>query len=182
MSLIKGVYNVRAPLSQIVNGYTFTGENRNVGLSPSDEFMLDLTCDDIPRPNNTDISLVSNNKLFIRKVKLITNGARGLLPSVNFSRAGTLFINARSANDITSDNLGGFLFSVDNFNEWQDVSIEFLPEKKNENYYLSVNNFYSRIWFDDYNIQDAYIGQTFNLFLEMMIDTAGVFDHDGGIV
>ena len=74
------------------------------------------------------------------------------------------------------------ILAVDNFNEWQDVSIEFLPEKKNENYYLSVNDFYSRIWFDDYNIQDAYIGQTFNLFLEMMIDTAGVYDHNGGIV
>ena len=182
MSQIKGIYNVRAPLSPIVNGYTFTGANRNVGLSPSGEFMLNLTCDDIPRPNDTNISLISNNKLFIRKVKLVTNGARGLLPSVNFSRAGTLFLNARSENDITSDNLGGFLFSVDNFNEWQDVGIEFLPEKKNENYYLSVNDFYSRIWFDDYNIQAAYIGQTFNLFIEMMIDTSGVLDYNGGIV
>jgi hypothetical protein len=71
---------------------------------------------------------------------------------------------------------------LDFFNQWQDVDFEYLPQKVNENYYLSIDKQYSKLYFDDYNIQDEYIGQTFNATLEMIIDTAGVLDVGGVIV
>lgn len=182
MSKIKGQYIVRANIDNIVNGYTFTNVDRNASLSASADFMLNLICDDIARPLNTNISLISNNKLYVKKVKITTHGAAGLQPSINASVASKIYLKGRALNDVSAEDLGGFLFSVDNFNEWQDVNLEFVPKKVNDNYYLMCEHTYSKIWFDDYNIQENYEGQTFKLFLEMMIDTAGVLDYNGGIV
>lgn len=182
MSKIKGQYIVRGNLNNIVNGYTFTGADRNAVLAASADFMFPLTCDDISRPLNTGVTLNSQNKLYVKKVRLATHGAPGLQPSINSSVASKIYLVGKAANDLAAENVGGFLVSLDQFNAWQDVNVEFLPDQTkavNKDYYLSINHTYSKIWFDDYNIQADYIGQTFKLYFEMMIDTAGVFDYNG---
>lgn len=179
---IKGLYTLRADITPIVNGYTFTSADRNAECAATDDFMLYLFCNEIERPILNSVSLITNNKLFVKKARILTSGAEGLRRALNSSIAASVLIVGRSENDITSTALGGFTMGIDSFNQWQDVDFEYLPQKVNENYYLSIDKQYSKIYFDDYNIQDKYIGQTFRATLEMIIDTAGVLDVGGVIV
>ncbi len=182
MKLIKGKYILRASLSDLVDGYTFTNDDRAAVLQPAADFLLNLSCDDIDRPINTTVSLISENRLNVLAARIITSGAPGLQRAIDASKAATILLVGRSEYDITSESLGGFTFGIDDFNEWQDVGVSFLPKKVNDNYYLSVDHAYSRITVDDYNLQSAYEGETFNAFLELMIDTAGVLDNGGNVV
>ena len=179
---IKGQYILRASIDDVVNSYQFTGADRNAELSASSDFMLLLKCADIDRPVNTSVSLVSNNALNIKAARILTNGAAGLRAAVNSQIAATLTIVGRASNDVASEALGGFTFGLDLFNEWQDVSIKYLPKKVNDNYFLSIDKNYTKLFIDDYNVQDEYIGQTFGAVLEMLIDTAGVLDNGGVVV
>lgn len=182
MKIIKGKYTLRAGLSPIVNGYAFTNADRNAELSATDDFMLTLSCDDIDRPINTAVSLISENKLYVVAARILTSGAPGLQPAANSSKAATILLVGRAANDITSESLGGFTFGLDHYNEWQDVGVTFLPKKVNDNYYLSVDKNYSKLTLDDYNLQSAYEGETFSAYLELLVDTSGVLDNGGEVV
>lgn len=182
MAKIKGKYTLRAGLSPIVNGYTFTNNDRSAELAAASDFMLTLSCDDIDRPINKVVSLISNNRLNVLRARLLTSGAPGLQPALNSSVAASILIIGRATNNVAGDSVGGFSFGLDHFGEWQDVGVIFQPEKVNDNYYLSIDHTYSKIFFDDYNLQSEYEGQTFNLFLEMEIDTAGVLDNGGAVV
>lgn len=179
---IKGTYTLRASLADIVNGYQFTGADRNAELAPASDFMLLLKCDEINRPLNTAVSLISNNVLNVKAARIVTSGAPGLRTALNSSVAALFTVVGRALNDITSDSLGSFTFGVDFFNEWENLNIKFIPEKVNDNYYLSLDHTFSKFFIDDYNIQDDYVGQTFNATLELLIDTAGVLDNAGEIV
>lgn len=179
---IKGQYTLRADITPIVNGYTFTGADRNAESGAISDFMLNLACDEISRPILNSVSLISDNKLFVKRARILTSGAEGLRRALNSSIAASVLIIGRSDDNTTSTALGGFTMGFDFFNKWQDVDFEFLPQKVNDNYYLSVDKQYSKIFFDDYNIQSAYVGETFKLTLEMIIDTAGVLDVGGVIV
>lgn len=182
MKPIKGKYILRAGLSSIVNGYAFTNADRNAELSATDDFMLMLSCDDIDRPINTAVSLISENRLNLLAARILTSGAPGLQPAANSSKAATILLVGRAANDITSESLGGFTFGLDYYNEWQDVGVTFLPKKVNDNYYLSIDKNYSKLTLDDYNLQSAYEGETFSAYLELLVDTAGVLDNGGNVV
>lgn len=182
MKTIKGKYTLRAGLSPIVNGYAFTNNDRTAELGASADFMLTLSCDDIDRPINKVVSLISNNRLNVLRARLLTSGAPGLQPAQNSSVSASILIVGRATNDVSADSVGGFSFGLDHFNEWQDVGVSFVPAKVNDNYYLSIDHTYSKIFFDDYNLQKEYEGETFNLFLELEIDTAGVLDNGGEVV
>lgn len=179
---IKGTYTVRASLYDIVNGYQFTGADRNVQLDATADFMLLTKCDDIDRPLNTVVSFISNNVLNVKAARINTSGAAGLRTALNSSLAASITIIGRATNSATAEALGGFTFGIDYFNEWQELNIKYLPKKVNDNYYLSVDHAYSKLFIDDYAIQDDYIGQTFNATIELLIDTAGVLDTAGVVV
>lgn len=179
---IKGQYILRASIDDVVNSYQFTGSDRNAELSASSDFMLLLKCADIDRPVNTSVSLVSNNALNIKAARILTNGAAGLRASVNSQIAATLTIIGRATNATSAESLGGFTFGLDMFNEWQDVNVKYLPKVVNDNYFLSIDHSYTKLFVDDYNVQDDYLGQSFSATLEMLIDTAGVLDNGGNLV
>lgn len=179
---IKGTYTIRASINDLVNGYQFTGADRNAQLDAAADFMLLVKCDDIDRPLNTAVSFISNNVLNIKAARIITSGANGLRTALNSSIAAALTLIGRATNSATAEALGGFTFGIDYFNEWQELNIKYVPKKVNDNYYLSVDHSYSKLFVDDYNVQDDYLGQTFTATLELLIDTAGVLDNAGVIV
>lgn len=179
---IKGTYILRAGLDDIVNGYTFTNNDRQVSLTANDAFMLNFTCEDIHRPVNTDVSFISNNKLFIKRARVLTVGAPGLQGAANSAVAAGFNVIAKATNSTSADNVGAFTFSLDFYNEWQELNIEFLPTRVNDNYYFSLDGVYTSLTLDDYNLQSAYEGETFKAVLELEIDTAGLFDHNGEVV
>lgn len=178
---IKGTYTVRAGLSAVVNGYTFAGDNRNAQLVANDSQMLNFRCDDIRVPLNNTCSFISNNNIRIKSARIVTNGAAGLRPAIN-NKAANILLLGRALNDITSQNLGSIYLGFDFFNEWQEIEADFLPSKVNDNFYFSFDKDYTRLTVDDYNIQEEYIGESFNAVLEMIIDTAGILDKNGGVV
>lgn len=178
---IKGVYTVRADVSAIVNGYTFTNNNRNAILTASSDFILNFNCTEIQNPIYNKVSFISNNKLHIKAARIVTNGAPGLQSSINY-RAANFWLIGRATEDATSQALKPIFFGIDFFNEWQQLDIEYLPEKVNDNYYLSIDKDYSRLTIDDYNLQSEYEGETFKAFLELVIDTAGILSQNGGVV
>lgn len=176
---IKGTYILRASLNDVVSGFSFTGTDRNVELSPAYDFLLNLACADINRPTNTSVSLISNNVLNIKAARILTPGAAGLRVALNSQVAATVTVVGRATADVAAESLGGFSFALDNFNEWQDVNVKYLPAKVNDNYFLSINKDYTKFFIDDYNVQDEYLGQNFAAVLEMFVDTAGVLDNAG---
>ena len=177
---IKGEYIVRASLADMVNSYAFTGENRNKDLYASSNFRLGFTCGDIQYGSNVYFN--DENRLNIKAVRLVTSGADGLRRGQNASVAGKFELSANDMADGTGNYLGFLTFTVDNYNEWQPVNIKFQPSKGSTGsmfFLLVYQN--SSMFIDDYNIQDAYVGETFNVFLELLIDTAGIIDYYGRV-
>lgn len=177
---ILGNYTVRCSLNSFMNGFVFTGNDRETVLQPSTDEIKNFYCSEIDRPVYKDISFLSNNILRIKEARIVTFGAAGLRPSKS-EKAANFFISAFKDNDITSEELGSFSFSLDFFNVWEKVNINFIPnnENSNKNYYLGMkaNTGYNQITLDDYNINTKYIGETFTPILEMLVDTAGLLDY-----
>ena len=181
---ILGNYTIRCSLSSFLNGFVFTGNDRETVLQPSTDEIKLFSCSEIDRPIYKDISFLSNNILRIKAARLVTFGAEGLRPSKS-EKAANFFISAFKENDITSDELGNFAFSLDFFNVWEQVNLNFIPDYKNanKNYYLGMkaNTGYNQITIDDYNINNNYLGETFTPILELQLDTAGLLDQFGDV-
>lgn len=183
MSKILGKYIIRANVSTFTSGFAFANDNRNRHLTLNDDEMLNCYCSDFNRPVNSSVHFVANSVLKVRAARIVTPGAIGLRPALT-DPAGVFFIQARKANDATSDTLGAFMFDCPYFNEWQPMNFDFLPDYKsaeNNEYWLSINSQYSSINFEDFNIQSIYEGETFNVGLELQLDTAGILDYDGKV-
>lgn len=174
---ILGKYTLLTSLYSFIDSFTFTGNNRNTELQLSADEIRPIACGEVNSPVNKNCLLLSNNILRIEKARIITLGAAGLRPSLS-AKAATLFFTAFKENDVYSQELGSFSFELDFFNEWQDINLNFLPDFKNadEHYYLGLKAIsVNKLTLDDYNIQTAYIGQSFRPELELKVDTAGVY-------
>lgn len=156
--------------------YTFTGNNRTASMELNEDTRLGFKCGYV-RGIYDDVRFVADNILFIKKARIVTHGAAGLRSMYN---AATLHFFATNEN---SEPIGAFKFSLENFNEWTDVDIPFLsnsedaiPPKKA--YMLNLYKERTVLHLDDYNIQSAYIGQTFKPVLELMVDTNGIYEFN----
>lgn len=187
MSKILGKYILRASLEDFTTGFTFSGANRNTRLNVSDDVMLSFDCSDLSDgTTNSDLSFNSNAILKIRRARIITTGAVGLRSAVG-GTAARLFLTAHDANDTASDEIGTMCLMLDEYNVWSPVNIDFIPKTHaNDNYFLAadktvglVNTFLS---IDDFNIQNDYIGETFKPYLELEVDTAGMYNTSMEIV
>lgn len=181
MSKILGKYNIYADVSALVNSYQFTNGDRNVELQATADGMLTFYCSDINRPVNRSVTFSKDNVLKIRRARIITDGAPGL--QSNTSPAASVLLIAKNTNDVSADPLGGVMMSFANYNEWQDFNIDFLQSgATGSNFYFMLDHTYSKLNVDDYNIQDAYVGETFKATLQLEVDTAGLIDNGGNIV
>lgn len=195
---IKGKYNVLS-LPVFNPGYTFTGNNRTAEISPEAAFMPSVLTGDY-NPDygvDLDVNFIYDNLINIKRVRVNSNGAPGLQSSVSF--AAQLFINiicgrkGQKKDQTDGDILGVFGFLVPRWNEWTETSLCIKPFETNtvidKSQYDLIDGKIpvvfgtmreSEFKIDDYNIQSAYIGETFTPSIEFEIDTAGVI-IDGGI-
>ena len=182
MAKILGKYIIRASLVDFSTEFTFQNADQDTRLTVNSDTLLSCTCADITRPVNNAVSFVKNNVLKVRGVRILTTGAEGLRCGKNDKAANLLFV-AQGLQD-TSTPVGSFQVNVDRYNEWEPVNIDFLcniASAPNENFYLSLDHTYSFLSLEDFNIQDDYIGLGFTPFVELQIDTAGIFDYDGKV-
>lgn len=178
MAKILGKYILRASLEDFTTGFTFTGANRQTVLNLGSSTMLSFDCSDIKRNNDTSaLSFNSNAVLKIRRARIVTTGAAGLRSALGY-KAAQIFLTAHDSNDIASDALGNCCVSLDNYNEWENVNVDFMPwTHSNENYFMAASNSIGLqnafLSVDDFNVQADYVGQTFKPYLEIEVDTAG---------
>lgn len=194
---IKGKYNVlSAPAFS--SGYTFTGNNRDAEISPNSEFMLSvLTGDYSPDYGlETDVNFIYDNLINIKRIRVNSKGAPGLRSSVFY--ASQLFINVicgrlgQKKDETPGDVLFTFGFIIPRWNEWINTSLCVKPFESNVNIDKSQYDLIdgklpvcfgtlseSEFKIDDYNIQSAYIGETFTPSIEFEIETAGVLIGGG---
>jgi hypothetical protein len=181
MAKILGKYIVRASLDDFADGFTFANGDRDQRLTVNDDAVLNFECTDITRPLNNAVSFVSNNVLKIRAVRILTTGAEGLRGGLDDKAANILF--KAFADNTTTTPVGTFQVLVDRFNEWCPVNIDFMARSApNQNFFIGIDHTYSFLSLDDYNIDENYVGQGFVPYVELDIDTAGIFDYDGKLV
>lgn len=180
MAKVEGKYNCFA---EILNAdYTFTGNDRDASFSPTgDDQRLVLNCTENPLlyfPRQYDTGLIYNNKLFIKRARIISRGAPGLCSKRMTAAELELYIKVFGGDRLTPSK--GLYFV--HWNEWQDVNVVFdcydePIDKTKFNSFLSFALDHSKSYFyvDDYNIQSAYIGQKFRPQLELEITTTGMY-------
>lgn len=177
---IRGTYNLKVDLSTLTSSFSFTGNNRQTYLTPSSDNVLTFRCE-TPQPIlDNRILFLPQNKLTVKRARVITLGAPGLNPSKDdYAFKGVIY--ACDANNSVYSNLGTFGMTIPFYNEWQTIDQEFLMSKENAelvNYYtFNAGNNDIVLSVDDYNIQTAYIGESFKPILEIEIDTAGLHPY-----
>lgn len=174
---IKGVYTISKDVSDVTAGFTFTGADRNTVLHAVGITGLWNLKDIEDRYNYRTVHPSANNAVNVLKARLRCVGAECLRAAMDYETAARVdfgFYDDSSLSNDTGD-IPQIIF-FHNFNVWEDVKIKWTFPKAVESglryVYIGVNEIY--MWIDDYNVQTAYVGETFKVYLDLVIDTAGM--------
>lgn len=178
---IYGTYIIQSNLTANFPVYNLTGENRNANSTPTIS-AVNFGCNSVGA--NVDVNFITQNKIYIKKARLLTPGCEGLRAGLN-SYAATLFFSAIEKDGVL-DNNHYFGLEFQRFNEWENFNFFYEPyfgkilttEECSFKLALPPSGFN----IDDYNIQSAYIGQPVSLWLEMEIDTNGLKTSLGELI
>lgn len=178
---IYGKYIIQSNLTANFPVYNFTGNNRNANMSPTDPD-VNFICNSVG--SNVSVNFITQNKIFIKRARLLTPGCEGLRPGLN-SSAAALFFTAIEKDGVL-DNNHYFCLKFSRFNEWENFNFFYEPYfgkiLKTEECSFKLALHPSGFDIDDYNIQSAYIGQPISLMLEMDIDTNGLKTSLGELI
>lgn len=194
---IKGKYNILS-VPAFTSGYTFTGSNRDAEISPDSAFMLSvLTGDYSPDYGlELDVNFIYENLINIKRIRVNSKGAPGLQSSAFC--AAQLFINVicgrlgQKKDETPGDVLCTFGVIIPRWNEWVNTSLCIKPFENDVNIDKSQYDLIegklpvcfgtlseSEFKIDDYNVQSAYIGESFTPSIEFEIETAGTIIGGG---
>lgn len=178
---IYGNYIIQSNLTANFPIYKFKGNNRNAYISPNN-ISVSFGCNSVG--DNVEINFITQNKIFIKRARLLTPGCEKLRAGFN-SRAARLFFKAIEKDGVLENN-NYFCLTFSRFNEWEDFNFFYEPYFDNllkaEECLFKMELPPSSISIDDYNIQSAYIGQPISLWLEMEIDTNGLKTSLGELI
>lgn len=178
---IYGNYIISANLTANFPVYRFTGNNRNGNMSPNDP-NVNFNCNSVG--SNVSVNFVTQNKIYIKRARLITPGCEGLRPGLNADAARLVF--SAIEKDGVLDNEHSFTLEFKRFNEWENFNFFYEPYfgkiLKTEECSFRLALPPSGFNIDDYNIQSAYIGQPLSLWLEIEIDTNGIKTSLGELI
>lgn len=178
---IYGTYTILSNLTANFPVYNFTGNNRNANMSPTVQ-TVNFICSSVGA--NVDVNFITQNKIYIKRARLITPGCEGLRAGLNALAASLVF--SAIEKDGVLDNNHSFTLNFKRFNEWENFNFFYEPYfgkiLKTEECSFRLALPPSGFNIDDYNIQSAYIGQTLSLWLEMEIDTNGIKTSLGELI
>ena len=174
---IKGNYNIIAEFTgAFMPPPTIANDNRSKSRNATISMPLNFLCTSLSGVS-TYIDFIKNNKIFIKRGRVITGGAEGLRTGITNLFAAEIGIMDVGGGFAATDKQSVVL-KFPKFNEWTEFNIAFEPylRKNDENDIVDLHIAYpvTDIHYDDFNIQSAYEGEGFSLFLELEIDTAGV--------
>lgn len=164
---------------QLPTTYTFVGNNRDASASVVSDTPVtpkivntyqggsSLSPVEIPagyiniRQGNSNISIPKGSPVRITKARILSAGAMNLqsAPGKNAAEIKMAFTGNFTANP------SYFTIAFVNWNEWEEKNI--VVDIKNEATFEISILAGSVIRMDDYNIQDAYIGQSFTAIMEI---------------
>ena len=143
--------------------YTFTGEARNATITLANNTDLVLV------QNGSTASFVPSNVTFVR-ARLVASGAQGLEPAVG-EIAGKLALRFKGA----TKNSAPFTLSFTKWNEWENPIVSTgTGECDGGSIGLELIASDTVITLDDYNVQEAYVGQNVEPILEIEVECNGI--------
>lgn len=146
--------------------YTFTGEARDASVTLANNTELAL----VPMAmNGSKASFVPSNVTFVR-ARLVASGAQGLEPAVG-EIAGTLALRFKGA----TKNSAQFTLSFTKWNEWERQMVNTgTGECDGGSIGLELLASGTELTLDDYNVQEAYVGQDVEPILEIEVECDGI--------
>lgn len=195
MAKIQGFYTLRAQLynkaATLADGggvlYEFTDNDRNVDVGSAYRCDLDFIQQDTLSVDSYDGSrrFLVNNKLLIKRARLITPGSSELQPSPG-KHAADLLLQSYAADGDGNETEGNAIkLKFDFFNQWEEFNVwfeNFSIDSANGTYKFKMPSGYWNLHVDDYNLQGAYKNEPLYSFLELEIDTAGLLTSSNLLV
>lgn len=181
MDNIAGRYGLTIVISKAT--YEFTGNDRNaqfVATYPNET--VAANCTQIFGGSAQAVAIGECN-FIIRRARIISSGAAGVRAPTG-SRAAQVHLKLEKQ-------LGGELDDVflkfQNWNEWTEINATLRPYKNKPTWldaeivnhkpaFFVVDYNYSYYNVDDYNVQAAYVGQSFTPILELDVEAAGMLE------
>ena len=179
---IQGVYRIGANLTGNFPTYNLTGANRNANKNANS---VDVNFTILDQAGNLDALFRTQNTHRIKRARIVTNGCEWLRAGLNSFAFVITLVVYDPVNNITGTKYSMLKFL--NFNEWNNFNIFFnafeddlIKDAEKFVFHLvpQVTNFN----IDDFNIQADYIGQPVSFYLEMEIDSAGIYNSNGDLV
>ena len=173
---IQGNYNIIAEFTGAFSpDPKIENDNRNKYRNASVSVKLDFLCTSLTGSSNY-VKLIKQNKTVIKRGRVITGGAEFLRTALNSPIAAEVgIIDVGGGPSVYGQSV---VLKFPHFNEWTDFNIVFEPYKRgndsSDDVELHIAYPVTDIHYDDFNIQNSYIGQKFSLFIEIEIDTAGI--------
>ena len=173
---IRGIYQISYDVSATTSGFVFTGNDRNTELIANDITGNWMIKDGYYGVNDA-VHFLANNTIKIKKARLRTVGAEGLRGGIGYEYCANIMLSfydddSRSNMVYEPDQY----IKIENYNDWEDTDISYtLKDAVSHGFqqvYMLVDQ--CMIEIDDYNIQTAYIGESFKLYLDLVVDTAGM--------
>lgn len=195
MAKIQGIYRLRAQLynkaATLADGggvlYEFTDNDRNVDVASAYRCDLDFTQQDTLSVDSYDgfRRFLVNNKLLIKRARLITPGSSELQPSPG-QRAANILLQSYAADGDGNETEGNAIkLKFDFFNQWEEFNVwfeNFSIDSANGTYKFKMPSGYWNLNVDDYNLQVAYKNEPLYAFLELEIDTAGLISGSNQLI
>lgn len=149
--------------------YTFTGEARDASATLADnaELTLVLMGKNVSTATfkPSGITPVPSNITFVR-ARLIASGAQGLEPAVG-EIAGKLALRFKGA----TKNSAPFTLAFTKWNEWEQQTVSAVTgECDGDSIGLELLASGTELTLDDYNVQEAYVGQDVEPILEIEVE------------
>ena len=186
---IKGNYIISFDLGEVVtdNSFVFTNSDRNTHLNYGSGLTGLWYLKDIEdRYSYRSVHFITQNAVNVKRARIRTAGAEGLRPALSSVYAAIIqfrLFRDLGLSDPLPDNCQ--IINFTKYNEWEKVDLSWTtPNAVDENtqeYYLGFRAV--DLGLDDFNLQTAYVGETFNPFIDLEIDTAGMLiDYSGEVV
>lgn len=170
---INGNYLIQ---SSNIGSYELTGNTRLGAFSSLDAIYPNWRDYSNSQESGT-IELLTKNILHIKSLKVNTPGGAGLRCITPITFQLCYFIPGSEPEFIAD----GPILNVTQYNTKQNIDIRLEPFKitKLERYLIGVKKVVMPV--DDYNIQEAYIGESVSFNIELEIFTAGIY-RNGNII
>lgn len=179
---IQGVYRLGANLTGNFPTYHLTGADRNANDAPTS---VDVNFEILDQAANSNAQFRTQNTHRIKRARIVTSGCEGLRAGLNSIAFVITLVAYDPVNNITGTKYAMLKFL--NFNEWTNFDVFFNAFeddliKDSEKFVFRLVPQVTNFNIDDFNIQDDYVGQPVSFYLEMEIDTAGIYNSNGDLV